>query len=154
LYKPPLVFIRLRTVDHQVFTYRFIPATARVGFLLNPLLQDSDDVVNLYTLQAGKRVAALCITTDEEGKKSYQDNIHIVIEDDPDLGLAKPDPKTANRLRYGMMKTPPDKVVSSVAVHPISYGDQPVLVVHPDGAIHYTVSADTRQVCGQFGILP
>jgi hypothetical protein len=154
LYKPPLVFIRLRTVDHQVFTYRFIPATAGAGFLLNPLLQDMEDVVNFYTRQSEKRVVAFSITTDDEGKKSFQDGIHVAIESEPDLVPANPDPRTANRLRYSMMKSAPDKVVSSVAVHPIFNGDRLVLAVHPDGAIHYAVCADTHRVRGQFGIIP
>ncbi len=154
LFKPPMVYIQLRTEDQQVFLLRLTPATARAGFLLNPLLLDTDDVVKFYTSAKGKRVASFCITTDEKGKQSYEDRIGITVASEPDLAPSATDAKTANRLRYPMMKTAPEKVVSSVAIVPIVCGGRQVLVVHPQGEIDFQVAAGPHRIRGQFGMLP
>lgn len=154
LFKPPMVFIRLRTEDHQEFLLRLTPATAQAGFLLNPLLLDTQDVVGFYTSAKGRRVVSFCITTDEKGKQSYDDAIGITLTSEPDLAPTAADAKTVNRLRYPMLKTVPEKITSSVGVFPIAVGGRNVLVVHPQGEVQFQVSAGTHRVRGQFGMLP
>jgi hypothetical protein len=154
LFKPPMVFIRLRTEDHQELRFRLTPAVAQAGFLLNPLLLDMDDVVRLYTSAKGKRVVSFCITTDDKGKQSYEDAIGIAVTSESDLAPTAADAETVNRLRYPMMKTVPETVVSSVAVVPIACNGRNVLVVHPQGEVRFQVGAGTHRARGQFGMLP
>lgn len=155
LYKPPLVFLKLRTEDHQVFTYRLIPATASSGFLLNPLLQETWDMVDLYGTEKGKRVVALCVSADEQTRKSFTNRIHVTIDSTACLVAEKLEAKEQKRLRYPMMKTPPDEVFSSLRV-PVddAYEGRQVLLLHPEGMMRFQVGAGERRVRGQFGILP
>jgi hypothetical protein len=79
LYRPPFLYLNLWLADQKMVTYRLVPAIARQGFLLNPFLQDTGDVANLYQGGRGKRVVAFRLTTEESGQKSFASPIRVTL---------------------------------------------------------------------------
>lgn len=79
LYRPAAVWLRLRLATGETFTYRLIPAIASSRFLLNPLVQDNDDVRRLLEGGARKQVVALAILADDQA--SWEDEIIVTIEE-------------------------------------------------------------------------
>ncbi len=79
LYRPPFLYLNVWLADQRMLTYRLVPAIARSGFLLNPFLQETGDVVDLYGKARGKRVVAFCLTTEENGHKSFASPIRITL---------------------------------------------------------------------------
>lgn len=49
LFRPPALAIQVKTADGYTSSYSFIPALGAGGFLLSPLIQDSDDFARLGT---------------------------------------------------------------------------------------------------------
>ena len=92
LFKPPVVYLRVRTADGGAQLHRFIPAIAESGFLLNPLLGETRDVVDLYGGGNGKRVVALSFYADPGDRKNFRSSIRVVISGAPRVvgeGLAE-----------------------------------------------------------------
>lgn len=79
LYRPPFLYLNVWLADQRMLTYRLVPAIARSGFLLNPFLQATGDVVGLYRKAEGKRVVAFCLTAEENGHKSFTSPICITL---------------------------------------------------------------------------
>ncbi len=85
LYKSPPLYIQFAISDGRTETYRLIPAMAREGFLLNPLLERNADVQRLYRRQPGKRVTAFRLLCPEGGQQSYHDEIRITVRNLSDV---------------------------------------------------------------------
>ncbi len=69
LHKPPPLFLRVTRESGEEHAYRLIPELARAGFLLNPPVETTNELVGLTTGQAGRRVRTFRVTTD--GPASY-----------------------------------------------------------------------------------
>jgi hypothetical protein len=154
LFRPPPVFLKLRMANQQILTYRLIPAIAANGFLLNPWLQETGDVVDLYGACPGKRVIAFWVTADQEARRSFEKSIRITIDAAPQLPNVALEENDRKRLRYPMMITPPDEVYSSVMFPAVRCGDRLILPVVPDSEMRFRVAPGERHIRGQFGILP
>lgn len=68
LFKPDMTYIVVATSDGQSSFYRFIPSTARAGFILSPLIESTAEFSQLAGLQLpalleNKRVTAIQIVT-------------------------------------------------------------------------------------------
>jgi hypothetical protein len=85
LFRPPEVFLRVRTADGQTLRYRLIPALASSTFLLNPLVRDDRDLVRWYRGDEVPRVVAFTVEGSSTARSCYRGNIHVVIERDDSL---------------------------------------------------------------------
>jgi hypothetical protein len=153
LLKLPPLFIRVRTDQGYQYVFRFIPSMARTGFLINPLLQTTRDLTQLYGTGGGQRVVSFCIFADPEAPRCYRSEIRMTLEALPDL-CAPLDPVALNRLQFPTFETFPAEVHSSAFVQVEECQGNEVLVVHPDGQMKFAVPAGAQQVQGQFGIHP
>jgi hypothetical protein len=88
-YKPPPVFIHLKTTSSESVTYRLIPAMTEDSFLINPFVGNPVDLLKLFGLPGAARVESFRITSAETGPKSYEPEIGIVLRTRPDLVPAK-----------------------------------------------------------------
>src|SRR5262249_53075140 len=85
LFRPTLLYLRVRLDDGQTRTYRLLPALAREGFLLYPFLEDQRDILDWYNAAARKRVKSICITASADGPPTegapacYQEEIRLVL---------------------------------------------------------------------------
>jgi hypothetical protein len=154
LYKPPSAFIAVRTADNQCFTHRLVPAVARDGFLINPLLEDNTDLVNLYGPARGKRVVSFSILADAHTRRSFEKEISITIWRAPEAVGRKLEPMALNRVLYPMLESVPCAVQSQAGVETRRCDAEEVVMVHADGEMIFPVSAGSHQVVGRFGILP
>jgi hypothetical protein len=73
VYRAPVVHLGVRTQSGKERTYRLVPSMARCGFLLDPLIVDTDDLLGLYRSSSkegvpprggGERVHAIRLLTD------------------------------------------------------------------------------------------
>jgi hypothetical protein len=129
LYRPPFLYLNLWFADNQMLTYRLVPALAEHGFLLNPFLAETGDLVDLYRRRQGKRVVALCLTTEENGRKSFVGPIGITVASTARVVGQELRSKEYKQLRYPMMPPPPDEVCASPALPVEIYGSRQVLVL-------------------------
>jgi hypothetical protein len=88
-YKPPPVFIHLKTTSSDSVTYRLIPAMTEDSFLINPFVASPVDLLKLFGLPGAARVESFRITSPERGPKSYEPEIGVVLRSRPDLVPAK-----------------------------------------------------------------
>jgi hypothetical protein len=91
-FKPPTVDIRVRFTDKKEARYRLIPGMAEAGFLLTPLLESNQDLINLYRGGGNKRVSSFCITTSKRGRSSWKPDILMTLESNPALDPAAIEP--------------------------------------------------------------
>jgi hypothetical protein len=76
------VQIDLRTASGRSLRRRLIPAMAREGFLINPLVDTTDDFVRLYEPGGGDRVVSFSVTT---GGADFRDEIEMIVTAMPRL---------------------------------------------------------------------
>jgi hypothetical protein len=75
LYKRDSVFIDLRTASGRTLQRRLIPAMAQEGFLINPLVDTTEDYVRLYG-PGGDRVVSFSVTTAGD---DFKDEIEMTV---------------------------------------------------------------------------
>jgi hypothetical protein len=80
LYHPELMTLQVRTVSGKIIPFDFIPSMARQGFLFNPLLLGTSDLVRLYGSRDRNRISAFRIIPDGRDLW-YQDRIHLVLRE-------------------------------------------------------------------------
>jgi hypothetical protein len=88
LYKPPNVWLRVRTSTNQILRFRLIPAMAGSRFLLNPLVQNTKDFLSLFTDLPPETVGSLAIVTD--GKAWFTPEVTVTVEECERPFLIKP----------------------------------------------------------------
>ena len=87
--RPSEVSIILTTESGSSLKYRLIPEMASSGFLLNPFLQRTGDVLDLYKHKAKMRVKSFRLICVEGQLRSYKDEIEVRIEALPDLTVRR-----------------------------------------------------------------
>jgi hypothetical protein len=154
LFKPPPLFIRVKTSDGRDLDCRLIPGTARAGLLFNPLLLDTRDLAQAYGPAAPRRVVSLRIHADPEAARCYRPAIRMTRESLPEWRAPRTDPAVLGRLLYPNFESRPLEVQSTQQVRLEEYQGRDVLMVHADGRMTFPVPPGARSVRGQFGILP
>ena len=81
-FRPPELFLRVRTLDGIEESYRLIPALASAGFLLDPLLRDDEDMKEWLS---GGKVPRLVSFAVIGSPACYNESIRVVIERADDL---------------------------------------------------------------------
>ena len=79
-FRPPELFLRVRTADEKAFRYRLIPALASAGFLLDPLLRDETDVQRWYRGASVRRVVSFAVHGSPAAQACYGESMHVVVE--------------------------------------------------------------------------
>jgi hypothetical protein len=88
-YKPPSVFINIKTAGTSPSTFRLIPAMAEDDFLIYPLIVNQADILRLYGLGGSIRVESFSISCSQQQQTAYEPDIHITLKARPDLVPAK-----------------------------------------------------------------
>jgi hypothetical protein len=78
VYRTAPLRMHVRTVSGRVHVYRVVPALAEAGFLLSPLVDETEDLALLYQARSGERVESFSITADEDDGE-FLDDIEIVL---------------------------------------------------------------------------
>jgi hypothetical protein len=110
LYRPPNVWLRLRTSTNQTLRFRLIPAMAGSRFLLNPLVQDTQDLLNLFMGRASKSVESLAIVTD--GKAWFTGEVTVTTEEWKGPFLVKPSGSSIMIPGAGQRNSRPAKIIN------------------------------------------
>jgi len=80
-FRPPPIFLRVRTDDGEESRYRLIPALASAGFLLDPLLRDDEDVMRWYHGGTVPRVVAFAVEGSAAVRACYGERWRVVVEE-------------------------------------------------------------------------
>jgi hypothetical protein len=95
LYKRDSVLIDLRTASGRTLQRRVIPAMAQEGFLINPLVDTTDDYVRLYGPAGGDRVVSFTLTTPGD---DFKDAIEMTVTAWPLLPCRRLEPGVVEAL--------------------------------------------------------
>jgi len=78
--KPPPVRLTVARIDGQTWIYQLVPAMAQSGFVFNPLLLDTDDVIDAYTgAGPSRRIERCALQTAWLGRQCYR-SIHVTVD--------------------------------------------------------------------------
>jgi hypothetical protein len=77
------VMLNILTSDGRRLSYRLIPGMAASGFLINPLVQNNQDLIHLYAAQPGPRAVAFSVTS--QSAKAYRPELIMTVESVPNL---------------------------------------------------------------------
>jgi hypothetical protein len=157
IYRPPQVRILVSTdLEEKPASYRLIPSMAGGGFVINPLLTETDDVMDLYDYKhpVGKKATSFSIACAVPG--SYDDEIAVTIKSYPRLVGCELDPAFQNQLHYPMIKTPFARAQAAEPLNVILCDGREVLRAHAPSALEFDVPARLKpsRATGKFGILP
>jgi hypothetical protein len=78
LLRPEPVMLNILTSDGRTIPYRLIPGTAGSGFLINPLVEKTEDLLHLYGGQPGRRAVAFSVTS--KSKTAYRPELTMTVE--------------------------------------------------------------------------
>jgi hypothetical protein len=80
LYKPPELNVEARMGGENGWRlFRLIPGMASSEFLLNPLLEDGNDLLGLYRRAPGRRVTSLRVQPPDEDWASYRPEFRLTV---------------------------------------------------------------------------
>jgi hypothetical protein len=79
LYRPPPLYLRVRTEGGQVERYRLVPAMAGAGLLINPLLRTDKDVAAFYTGGPLPRVRSFSVEAGASARRCYGERIGVSV---------------------------------------------------------------------------
>ncbi len=85
LFRPPPLFLNLRTQNGETYSYRLIPGMASSDFLLDPLLRSHEDMEALYAGRSLPRVRSFSIHVDPDARTFFQEYPEITIRSARDL---------------------------------------------------------------------
>jgi hypothetical protein len=88
------VMLNVLTSDDRRLSYRLIPGMAASGFLINPLVQNNQDLIRLYGGQPCPRALAFSVTS--QSGKAYRPELTMTVESVPNL---VPQTLTARQIR-------------------------------------------------------
>jgi hypothetical protein len=156
LYKPSQVFIRLRMSDGETLEYKLIPAIARTGFLINPLILSPYDVLNMYSsAPPSRRVVSFSVCPDPEAGRCYRSAIQMTLTTMPGLPARRLRPEEIPSIQYACWFHPiPREIRSYIPPIPTAVLGKDVLVVHAEGSITIPVPAGAERLKAVFGIAP
>ncbi len=146
LYRPNLVYIRLRTEDGRTLLYRFIPGMARTGFLVNPLIQT-------YSASPGRRVVSFCLLTRPHGPSCYRSEARMTVESRPQPDQQLPVEEFRRLLFPSSFQTCPAAVHSSTAVQLAESDGRDVLLVHADGEMVFPLAPAANRLKARYGLV-
>jgi hypothetical protein len=152
LYKPHLLYIRLKTDDDRTLLYRLVPGMAHTGFLLNPLVLNTTDFVQLYGPCPRRRVVSFCLVARPHGPACYQPEVRMTLESLPELCPQLP-VEEINRFRFPSFQTYPETVQSTMMVHATESDGRDVVLVHPEGQMRFPLSTGANRLRACYGIV-
>jgi hypothetical protein len=85
IYKPPVVDLLLEDTDGATDEYTIPLSQARTGFILNPLIDDTDDYVNFATGRPTRHVRSFKLEVPDPDKVFFADDASVEIYELPSL---------------------------------------------------------------------
>jgi hypothetical protein len=83
LLRPEPVTLNILTSDGRTVPYRLVPGMARSGFLINPFVENTKDLLHLYAGQPRSRAVAFSVTS--KSKTAYRPELLMTVESVPNL---------------------------------------------------------------------
>lgn len=146
LYRPNLVYIRLRTDEGRTLLYRFIPGMARTGFLINPLMQT-------YSPSPSRRVVSFCLLAQPHGPSCYRPEARMTVASLPRPRHPLPVEEFGRLLLPPSFQTCPAAVRSSNAVCLAESDGRDVLLVQADGQMLFPLAPEAHRLKARYGLV-
>ena len=97
-YRPAYIFIKLKMKSGITQKYRLLPALARNGFLLTPLILKTEDVIHFYQPGGGHELMSFTVETESPGVY-FQNQIAMEIR-----SLSPPDPSNFSARQFALLR--------------------------------------------------
>jgi hypothetical protein len=97
-YRSPYIFISLKMKSGVIHKCRLVPALAKNGFLLTPLILKTEDVVHFYQASGGHNLMSFTIETESPGVY-FQNQIGMEIR-----SLSPPDPSSFSASQFALLR--------------------------------------------------
>jgi hypothetical protein len=153
-FRPSPVMLVVELADGSEVRRRIIPGMAAAGFLLDPYLESTADVIELSAGAEARAVRRFRLSTTAHGAREFQSPLGVRLVSWP-RAVRRPEPGVRSALlaaRYPMFPTPPLTVRSAVGVSRERLDGEEVLQVHAPGEMRFRVPAGTHRVTGRFGV--
>jgi hypothetical protein len=151
-YRPPVVTLHARTDDGQSMEYRLVPDMAHGPFLLDPLVEFTDDFLGLYGPRRGRRVASfwLSVARAPLGIEAYAPEFEVTLGSH---ALPRVTDQAWEKVAYHMFETIPQSA-EAPWMSECRYEGRDCLVVHNPGCVTFDLPSGANQLEAGFGILP
>jgi hypothetical protein len=153
LYRNPFLYVNLRLSDGSTRKFRLVPGLAAHEFLLNPLVEGNQDVVDLYGGKAAKRIVSLSVTQEDFfGWHPYQAKCRLTLKAfPPAFVLPCSESELAAVSPLATLGAYPSAVKGYTREVEVEGQDR--LIVE-QGTITYTLQSGQHRFTGQYGIAP
>jgi hypothetical protein len=154
-YKPPSQYLHLDGNGiHQPDSRRFIASMVRLPLVLSPVLEETPDLLALYSENPGKAVHGFRIDAVSPGLYAgSQLRVRFLALPRPPTLSATGLEKLADRLRYPVADTTP--LLIERATSPLrSFDGYLVQMLEPPGKIVFPLQGDEREVYFDYGLDP
>lgn len=141
LFRPPYLWITVKTVSGDSSTFRLISGPIQMGFLITPLVRTTADFIGLFGLPSNDEVTSFAVKTEHPGRW-FGDSIAMELRGTKDLGNRKVDPKELSMIR--------DAILSGTT----SDGNQRISMLSFTGGVPYQSDYQAMYANGTFATEP
>jgi hypothetical protein len=156
LFQAPLLFLYTHHSEGKPTRYRFIPSMAERGFLLSPLLETNDDVIDLLMGEQGRHPDAIHFSRPAYTWGQMSDVINVRIyrtkHFPPDLLDQVRLGEIAN-LRNPVFDPCPSIIETAFSPERVDVEGEPALMVHAPSTVVVQIPWGAREFYGSMGIL-
>jgi len=148
-----MVWIELGLEGGAVRVQRLVPEMTRRGAILDPPLASLDHWIDWYCGAPLPRVEWIRLSA-QQGQEALlrrEARVRVLRADDLEPRL---EPEAVLRVISGVLPSPPDEVVSSVAPERVPLGRDRVLVVPAPGELRYRLAPGAFTLSCIYGVLP
>ena len=158
LLRPPPLNMEVKLVDGQVRSFRIAPVVVREPFLLDPLLQHTQDFAALFSrFDTLPRVTAFRVLPVAGKESNFAESFGVRLFACDGLRpapseLSPEQFETLNRSFWPMFQSVPFQTTGHLET--VELDGQQVLFAHPPSELRFRLNTGVSVVSGAFGILP
>jgi hypothetical protein len=155
LYKPPLIYLSLEGdgIEYPE-SRRIVPGLFNRPVILNPVLENTRDIIALYQGQPGKHARRLRLHTAHPGffaTEHFEIRYYTLPRPSPPAGIDLD--LLQRKMAFVVSNTLPALMVPANAP-PRQFDGLPVQMIEPPGLIRFALSGDEREVRFKYGMDP
>lgn len=154
LYKPPNLTIELLDDQGVVHHLRFIRAMGATGFILQPFLNGTDDLIAYQNGRPMRKIRRMTIHTEQRWQKYFHPEIAIELHALAPFTRAVEGIKVTAPHRFRMMNRPPQRIAASSPVIDTLIDGRHLLHMHPASVMEFEIEEPISSVRADFGIMP
>ena len=154
LYKPPIVKLALQDRQGQRSTFRLTVSQAATGFILNPIIENSNDYVCFAMGAAGRQISTLALEVRKQDRKFFTEPISLELWEWPSPSGAQDCHEQLIREQYfWMFRSYPLTYAAPHGLEEVRIDDRAALKIHAPSTLEFVVPQGATSISGAFGFV-